>query len=161
MRAITCDQESRILKALASGRAADSEVQAHLASCEGCREAASVARFMGTMAETSGETRPLPDPALLWWKAQMLRRWEAERHVAAPIERMRLLEIVVGIAGVIVMIVWQWADLTRAFGSLNPAHLITVSSAANASPYLPAALVGAVLLGAGVLAGMHRALAEN
>jgi hypothetical protein len=29
---------------------------------------------------------PLPDPSIIWWKAQFLRRREAERQAAAPID---------------------------------------------------------------------------
>ncbi len=31
-------------------------------------------------------TRPLPDPSFIWWKAQYLRRLDAEHEAAAPVE---------------------------------------------------------------------------
>jgi predicted anti-sigma-YlaC factor YlaD len=161
MRAQSCDQESRILRAVGSRRAPDPEVQDHLASCEACREAASVSQWMQTLSDTTGEMKSLPDPALLWWKAQLLRRWEAERRVAKPIERMQRWEVVAGTIGLAVMVVWQWADISRVFGSLNPGNLTHWTAVANASPYLPVALVGTVLLGVMVLAGVHRMLAES
>jgi predicted anti-sigma-YlaC factor YlaD len=161
MRAQSCDQESRILRAVGSRRAPDPQVQAHLASCEACREAATVSQWMQTLADTTGEMPPLPDPALLWWKAQLLRRWEAERQVVKPIERMQRWEIIAGIIGVVAVVVWQWADISRAFSALNPGNLTTWTATANASPYLPVALAGTVLLGVMVLAGVHRMLAQS
>ncbi len=161
MRAMTCEQESRILRALASGRAVDPDVQAHLDACEVCREAAAVSRIMQDMAITTGETRPLPDPALLWWKAQLLRRWEAERHVAAPIERMHRVELLAGIVGLVLVVVWQWADLRRAFGALSPSNLSAWTTTAGTAHYLPAALLGTVLLAIFALAGLHRKILES
>jgi hypothetical protein len=161
MRAKNCEEEARILGAIRARRDSDPEVQAHLATCESCRDAVSVSRWMQTMSETTGENKELPDQSLLWWKAQMLRRWEAERHVAAPIDRMQRFEVVAGLFGVIAVIVWQWADLRRAFSSLNPETITNWTTTAHSTPYLPVALVGTVLLGIMVVAGIRRLVASS
>ena len=31
-------------------------------------------------------SKPLPDPSFIWWKAQYLRRVDAEHEAAAPVE---------------------------------------------------------------------------
>jgi hypothetical protein len=51
------------------------------------------------MAEVSalpaaGATR---DPLQLWWKAQLLRRWDAERRAQLPLDVMQPLEIAAGL----------------------------------------------------------------
>ena len=37
------------------------------------------------------------DPMQLWWKAQLLRRWDAERRVHAPLDAMQPLELAAGL----------------------------------------------------------------
>ena len=55
--------------------------------------------WMREMADTSVDApHALPDPAVVWWKGQLLRRWESERRAVAPIERMHWIELVTGIA---------------------------------------------------------------
>jgi predicted anti-sigma-YlaC factor YlaD len=161
MRANTCSHEHRIVRAAASGQAPDPDVQTHLASCETCRDAVAVSRWMNAMAPTAGEFRSLPSPELLWWKAQLLRRWEAERRVTAPIERTQRVELLAAIAGVVGLVVWQWDHLVRAFGSLNPANVSTWTNSAGAAPSLPVIVLGAVLFGALVVGGIHRLINES
>ena len=45
-----------------------------------------VSDAMATLAQTPFEQRPLPDPSFIWWKAQLLRRREAEREATTPID---------------------------------------------------------------------------
>ena len=160
MRAEVCDRESRVIQALASGREVDPDTRAHLSTCAICREAAATTRWMRTLSDTAGEVQALPDPALLWWKGQLLRRWEAERRAVAPIERMQSMELVAGILGGLIVVVWQWAELRRLFSRLNPADLTAWTATAGASPYLPVVLVGMALFGVMLFAGVHRLLAE-
>ncbi|MBM3819433.1 MAG: hypothetical protein FJW14_10530 [Acidimicrobiia bacterium] len=37
------------------------------------------------------------DPMQVWWKAQLLRRWDAERRVHAPLDAIQPLEIAAGL----------------------------------------------------------------
>ena len=39
-----------------------------------------------------------PDPMQLWWKAQLLRRWDAERRAQLPLDLMNPIEIAAGLA---------------------------------------------------------------
>jgi len=45
-----------------------------------------VVAWMRQFASLPMEASSLPDPAYLWWKAQLLRRWDAQRTVVAPLE---------------------------------------------------------------------------
>jgi hypothetical protein len=38
------------------------------------------------------------DPMQLWWKAQLLRRWDAERRAQVPLDLMDPIEIAAGLA---------------------------------------------------------------
>jgi hypothetical protein len=53
------------------------------------------------------------DPMPLWWKAQLVRRWDAERHAQAPLEIMERVEIVAGLAASVVLLVWAVPTVGR------------------------------------------------
>jgi hypothetical protein len=61
------------------------------------------ATFMQRVASlpTPGARR---DPMQIWWKAQLLRRWDAERRVTAPIDFMQPVEVVAGLACVVFLL---------------------------------------------------------
>jgi hypothetical protein len=128
---------------------------------------ASTDAWMREMADTSVDApHALPDPAVVWWKGQLLRRWESERRAVAPIERMHWIELVTGIASLGVFLVWQWSGLVNLVSRLSPSNLaaISVSSSAAAatSPTALILVVGVtVALGATLFAGLHRMLARD
>jgi hypothetical protein len=135
------------------------ELRAHLAACESCRDAAATTAWMRQMADATGEIHAVPDPAVIWWKAQLLRRWEAERRATAPIERMHWLELAAGLCSLAAFIVWQGSGFTRTVEALNPVAIATrsASAAAALSPLAVLLLAGGTLTLGGVLfAGIHR-----
>ena len=155
-----CSEQPSILTAAADGRPLPPAMEAHLASCPSCREQVEAVAFVRGLADTTDAPHALPDPAVIWWKAQLLRRWQAERAASAPIERMRWVELVAGLSSLAVFLVWQWQGLVNHVARAIPA----TNAAASAPPRTatPMALVlvvcGAVSIGAMVLAGLHRML---
>lgn len=57
-----------------------------------------IAAFMSRVAELPTAV-VTPDPMQLWWKAQLLRRWDAERRAQVPLDLMQPIEIAAGLAG--------------------------------------------------------------
>jgi len=55
-----------------------------------------------------------PDPAMLWVKAQMLRRWDEERRAQAPLDVMEPVQIAAGLAAAAVLFVWSFPSLVQA-----------------------------------------------
>ena len=53
------------------------------------------------------------DPGVLWVKAQMLRRWDAERKAQAPLDVMEPIQIAAGIAAAAVLFVWSLPSLIQ------------------------------------------------
>ena len=51
---------------------------------------------------------PLPDAHQLWWKAELLKRWDAQRQAAAPLEQAERVNVSIGLAGAIVLFVSLW-----------------------------------------------------
>jgi hypothetical protein len=56
----------------------------------------------------------VPDPNVLWVKAQMLRRWDAERRAQAPLDVMEPIQIAAGLAAAAVLFVWSLPSLLQA-----------------------------------------------
>jgi len=159
----SCSEEPDVLIAAASGRALSASLAAHLASCPSCREQAEAVAFVRGLAETPDAAHPLPDPAVLWWKAQLLRRWQAERAASEPIERMRWIELAAGVASLVAFLVWQWEGLLNLLSRAIPAGIAAASAAASApeavSPPTLALMLGATAsIGLVVLAALHRRL---
>jgi hypothetical protein len=55
----------------------------------------------------------VPDPNVLWVKAQMLRRWDAERKAQAPLDVMEPIQIAAGLAAAAVLFVWSLPSLLQ------------------------------------------------
>lgn len=60
----------------------------------------------------------LPDPALIWWRARLLERQEAQARVARPIAIAQWLSLVVAVATTIVLCAVNWSGIQ---GVLEPA----------------------------------------
>jgi hypothetical protein len=76
-----------------------------------------VTAFMQALAATPLDAPPPPDPSLIWWKAQMLRRWDAEQEAAAPIDVGERVQLGIGFAGVVALLAWLWRSAPAAFGT--------------------------------------------
>jgi predicted anti-sigma-YlaC factor YlaD len=155
-----------LLEAAAADHETDPALGAHLAACPACREAVEAVCWMRRMAETTAESHPLPNPDVIWWKAQLLRRWEADRRASAPIERMHKAELFAGLASLVGFVVWQWSGLTRMLSNVSPARLANWSAQATTAGALGDAsslplLIGSIFLGAMILAGVHRMLQRH
>jgi len=64
-------------------------------------------------AVPAGASR-VPDPAVLWVKAQMLKRWDAERKAQAPLDAMEPIQVIAGLAAAVVLLVWSFPSLLQA-----------------------------------------------
>ena len=125
--------------------------------------------WMRELSDTSVDApHPLPDPGVVWWKAQLLRRWESERRAVAPIDRMHWVELAAGVASLGVFLVWQWSGLVNLLARLNASALTMLasqpSSAASASA-APTTLIFVIAvslaLGATIFASLHRMLTRD
>ena len=62
--------------------------------------------WLEALAATPLDAPPMPDASFLWWKAQLLRRWDAERRVVAPLETGERVHAVIGVAAAALLFVW-------------------------------------------------------
>ncbi|OLC76109.1 MAG: hypothetical protein AUH72_19620 [Acidobacteria bacterium 13_1_40CM_4_65_8] len=90
-----------------------------------------IAAWMQEFAALPLEKSSLPDPAYLWWKAQLLRRWDAQRTVVAPLEWGERVQVATGLGGAVVLLALSW-------------------------PHVPIVATGVLVLTAAVAAGWWR-----
>jgi hypothetical protein len=70
---------------------------------------AEVTAWMEQLATEPLPLSPPPDPALIWLKAQMLRRWDAERRTTAPIDLGEYAQVGFGAAGsLLLLVLFMW-----------------------------------------------------
>jgi len=74
-----------------------------------------VASYMARLAAASPRQMPrLPAPDVLWLKAQMLERWEAQRRVQAPLDAVEPFQIAAGLIAAGILLFWSLPTLLRA-----------------------------------------------
>ena len=100
------------------------------------REMRAVTRWMQELASTTVSDRPLPDPTYLWWKAELLRRWDAQQRVTAPIEVGEQVQVAVGLVAAAGLLIWLWRLLPAVATASPSGASLTMGwpSAASCSP---------------------------
>lgn len=93
MKPDTCSHGESVVQAARTGKWSD-ELMGHVAKCDSCRESSRVARWMMDLAETvESESVPLPDPHLVWLKAQIQRRSRDTERALLPIRVANVLSV--------------------------------------------------------------------
>ena len=67
-----------------------------------------VSAAMAELARTPADARPLPDPSFIWWKAQLLRRFDAQRKAAEPIEIGDRMHVGGAVLGAVALAAGAW-----------------------------------------------------
>lgn len=140
----TCDKERAVRSMVRSGQD-DPALRDHLARCESCRQDAEVAAWMIAFADLPTEPARLPDPGMLWWKAQLLQRWDAQRRAAEPIEQGLRFQVGLGAAACAALVYWLWPEVQAWAARLTSADLTALA------PSSPGGLLTVVAIG-GLLA---------
>ena len=82
------------------------------------REEQAIAAFMARLASLPAGAAHPPDAATLWWKAQLLRRWDAERVVERPLDVVESLEIAGGLIAAGLLLFWSLPTLQNLLPSI-------------------------------------------
>ena len=72
------------------------------------REHIVVRQWMQEFAAVPIPEGRLPEAQLLWWKAELLRKWDEERKAIAPIERAEPITVTVAVIGALVLMLTLW-----------------------------------------------------
>ena len=89
---------------------------------------AQVSAAMRELANIPMDHTPLPDPSFIWWKAQLLRRHEAERDALAPIEVGDRMHIGGAILGAVALALGAWTYVPTL--DFTPAVALTLAGSA-------------------------------
>jgi hypothetical protein len=65
-----------------------------------------------TEAPRGDGSSPATDPVYLWWKAEMLRRWDAHRRVVAPIDVGERVVAGIALLAALTLFRWLWDQLS-------------------------------------------------
>jgi hypothetical protein len=83
--------------------------------------------WMREFAALSIDGNPLPDARQLWWKAELLKRWDAQRQAVAPIEQAEPFHITIGVTGAIVLLAWLWRSVPSPNNTLIFATMLSLA----------------------------------
>jgi hypothetical protein len=108
-----CEKEQQVVATLC-GCARDTEILGHARSCPVCSEVLLVSEFLRESTQlATHELSALPDPALIWLKAQTLAREKALVRATLPIRIARISAFVVAVLAAPRLILesdqlWPW-----------------------------------------------------
>ena len=135
----------------------------HVAGCETCSAAASVAPWMQRFAKTSDRQHMLPDPAVVFLKAQLLRNTIAAERISRPMTAVQIAAYVVVGGAWAALLMWKWDALNAWFLSLNPSRWLSGTVATGSAAALSAGFFVTVFMLASVtiILALHTVLAED
>jgi len=155
-----CIQESLIRRAAVEDRWTDA-LRQHVASCRDCAAAAAVAPFMTQFARIDARQRALPDPAVLWLKAQILRGSAVAERASRPLNIAQMVSYVVIAAGWAGLLTWKWNELQQFVLRFTPASIVNEAAGVHSSMSATIVLAVLVLCSLTVMLGLHAILAEE
>ena len=75
------------------------------------RETLAAAAWMKELASLPVSEEPLPDPTYLWWKGELLRRWDAQQQATELIEVGEQVQVGLSLVAAAGLLVWLWRTL--------------------------------------------------
>jgi len=156
-----CPMEPDVVRAAAMN-AWPHALRSHIESCQECAAAADVAPWMQSFAEVDVRQTPLPDPALLFLKAQLLKNTVAVDRASRPIARFQIVAYLVVAAGWAALLMTRWTTIASFLSSLTPAGLMSKMTSGGAASLSMSIVVTVVALASmTVMLALHTILAEE
>jgi hypothetical protein len=157
-----CAYESNVIEAAESGRWSES-LRGHVASCESCEAAVSVATWMADFSRQDDREHILPDPTVVWLKAQLLRQHATVDLVSRPMHLLQIAAYVIVAGGWAALLTWKWNAVEEWMLTLSPRHFVSgvAISTGTSSLSLTFFAVVIMLLSVTVMLALHTILAEE
>lgn len=91
----------------------------HAATCESCRVTLELAGGLRDLASRAADetVQTTPSASYLWWKAELLRQFDAQARVVEPVEIGERFGVGVALAGAAILLVWLWRQADAWTGS--------------------------------------------
>jgi len=125
---VECPREQEVIDALTTMQwpeRCDTELQAHVAACEGCRDLVGTVAPLGDAWQDTRAEAHVPASGMVWWRAQLRARREATRAAARPIT---VVQAIAGLAGLVFIVgtlawlsPWVAATFTGSFSMVSGA----------------------------------------
>ena len=154
-----CRHEPHVIRAVVEDQWTDA-LREHVASCASCAAAAAAAPFMKRLAQVDERQRKLPDPAVVWLKAQLLRGGALAERAARPLTIVQIVAYIVVAAGWASVLTWKWADLQQWILRFTPSGMVQ-GMAHSTSLSIAFLLMVVVLASMTVMLALHTILAED
>ena len=69
--------------------------------------------WMSRLIDRPNGNDKLPDPGLIWWKARLLEKREAQARVARPMAIAQWFSLAIAIIAAAVLCAFNWGDIYR------------------------------------------------
>lgn len=154
-----CRYERDVLRATEEDRWTDA-LRAHVAECEECAAAMAVGPWIDRFAAMETRERTLPDPAVVYLKAQVLRGSVANERAARPMRAFQFVAYFLVASGWAGLLTWKWDALQQWLLSFSPAHALA-GAASGAQLSITFFLAVLVLSSMTIVLALHTILAEE
>lgn len=115
--------ECRFERDVIAGRWTES-LRAHVAHCADCEAAMLVSPHMKELASVDMREHPLPDPQVVWLKAQLLRNTSAMERASRPLKVFQAISYVVVAAAWTAVLAWKWPAIQALLHSFSPERFV-------------------------------------
>ena len=119
--------------------------------------------WMNQFAKAPDRQHVLPDPSVVWLKAQLLRNTMVAERIGRPMNAVQVAAyVIVGVAWA-ALLTWKWDAMNAWFVSLNPSRWLSGTVATASATSLSAGFFITVLMlaSATVALALHTVLAED
>jgi hypothetical protein len=154
-----CRFESAVMHAAQEDRWTES-LRAHLAECDDCVAAVSVAPWMTQFARIGDREHMLPDPSVLWLKAKLLQGTVEAARAARPMDIVQMIAYVVVAGGWAAVLLWRWESIETWLRSFTPSGMVQTVARADTLSMSFFAIVF-LLASMTVMLALHTILAEE
>lgn len=155
----SCRFERDVMRAAVEDRWSES-LRQHLLSCRDCTGAAAVAPWMDGFARISDREHILPDPSLVWLKAQLLQGSAGAARVTRPLNIAQIAAYVIVAAGWAALLNSRWSNIESLVHGFTPARLVETAARPESVSISLLAMVVA-LASITIMLALHTILAEE
>jgi len=156
---MSCSYEGNVLRAAKEDRWSES-LRSHVAECADCAAAAAAAPWMNRFARMSDRQHVLPDPSVVWLKAQLMQGTADVARISRPLTIAQLMAYFVVASGWAAVLTWKWSALQTWVRTFTPTGLVNTAARAESLSLSFFAIVF-VLATTTVMLAMHTILAED
>jgi hypothetical protein len=105
----------------------------------------------------------LPNPSIVWLKAQLLQQTRTVDRAARPMTIVQTIAYGIVAFGWAVLLTWKWSAIEAWAHTLTPSHFVLAATGTTAAQSLTVTffLVVAALSSATVMLALHTILAED